>query len=103
MGTEWNRRTALLAWVAGGLVVGTALALADRTVAARLVWSAAALPVALHVGIAAAQALAGGRVGVDVIALAAILGAVALDEAAAAAVVALMVAGGEALEHWAQG
>ncbi|GIX09563.1 heavy metal translocating P-type ATPase [Elioraea sp.] len=103
MGTEWNRRTALLAWVAVGLALGAALALADRPVAARLVWSAAAVPVALHVGLAAAQALAGGRVGVDVIALAAILGAVALDEAAAAAVVALMVAGGEALEDWAQG
>jgi heavy metal translocating P-type ATPase len=103
MGTAWNRRNALLAWVALGLAIGTALALTDRALAARIVWSAAALPVALHVGLAAAQALAGGRVGVDVIALAAILGAAALDEAAAAAVVALMVAGGEALEDWAQG
>lgn len=103
MGTACNRRNALLAWVALGLVLGAGLALADLALAARLVWSAAALPVALHVGLAAAQALAGGRVGVDVIALAAILGALALDEAAAAAVVALMVAGGEALEDWAQG
>ncbi|WP_439576600.1 hypothetical protein [Elioraea sp.] len=103
MGTELNRRNALLAWVALGLALGTSLAVADQAVAARLVWSAAALPVALHVGLAAARALAGGRMGVDVIALAAILGAVALDEAAAAAVVALMVAGGEALEDWAQG
>jgi Cation transport ATPase len=103
VGTEWNRRTALLAWVVLGLALGAALALTERTLAARLVWSAAALPVALHVGLAAVRALAGGRVGVDVIALAAILGAVALDEAAAGAVVALMVAGGEALEDWAQG
>jgi heavy metal translocating P-type ATPase len=103
VGTEWNRRTALLAWVVLGLALGAALALTERTLAARLVWSAAALPVALHVGLAAVRALAGGRVGVDVIALAAILGAVALDEAAAGTVVALMVAGGEALEDWAQG
>jgi heavy metal translocating P-type ATPase len=103
METVWSRRNALLAWVVLGLAVGTGLALGGLPLAARIVWSAAALPVALHVGLAAAQALAGGRVGVDVIALAAILGAVALDEAAAAAVVALMVAGGEALEDWAQG
>jgi heavy metal translocating P-type ATPase len=49
------------------------------------------------------RALAGGRIGVDSVALAAILGAVALGEAAAAAVIALMVAGGEALEAWAEG
>jgi heavy metal translocating P-type ATPase len=103
MGTEWSRRSALLAWVAVGLVLGTVLALAGQATGARIAWSAAALPVALHVGLDAARALMGGRLGVDVIALAAILGAIALDEAAAAAVIALMVAGGEALEDWAQG
>jgi heavy metal translocating P-type ATPase len=40
---------------------------------------------------------------VDAIAFAAILGAVVLGETAAAAVIGLMVAGGEALEAWAEG
>jgi alcohol dehydrogenase len=41
------------------------------------VWSAAGLPVALHVGIGLLRSLLGGRIGVDAIALAAILGAIA--------------------------
>jgi heavy metal translocating P-type ATPase len=57
----------------------------------------------LHVAIGVIRSLLGGRLGVDVIAFASILGALVLDEAAAAAVIALMVAGGEALEAWAEG
>ncbi|MBM3586587.1 MAG: hypothetical protein FJX33_01970 [Alphaproteobacteria bacterium] len=49
------------------------------------------------------RSLLGGRLGVEVIALFSILGALASDEAAAAAIIALMVAGGEALEPWAEG
>jgi heavy metal translocating P-type ATPase len=97
------RRYLLLAWVLAGLLGGIAAHLAGRGDAATLLWSAAALPVALHVGIGLVRSLLGGRLGVDAVALAAILGAVALGEAAAAAVIGLMVAGGEALEAWAEG
>ncbi|WP_135466868.1 heavy metal translocating P-type ATPase [Crenalkalicoccus roseus] len=93
----------LLLWVLAGLAAGGALHLLGQTREAAWVWSAAALPVAAHVGLGVVRALAGGRIGVDVIALAAILVAVLLGEAAAAAVIALMVAGGEALEAWAEG
>jgi cation transport ATPase len=97
------RRFLLLAWVLVGLALGAGLALAGRHEAAALAWAAAALPVAGHVGLGVVRSLMGGRVGVDAVALAAILGAVALGEEAAAAIIGLMVAGGEALEAWAEG
>ena len=97
------RRFLLLGWVLAALILGVGLALAGQSGAATLAWSAASLPVAAHVAVGLLRALAGGRIGVDSVALAAILGAVALGEAAAAAVIALMVAGGEALEAWAEG
>ncbi|MFC7552761.1 hypothetical protein ACFQU7_11570 [Pseudoroseomonas wenyumeiae] len=97
------RRYLLLAWVTAGLAIGGVLALLGDHRAAAWAWSAAAAPAALHVGLNFARSLMGGRLGVDVIAFAAILGAVALGEAAAAAVIALMVSGGEALEAWAEG
>ncbi|NMJ43552.1 heavy metal translocating P-type ATPase [Roseomonas sp. JC162] len=97
------RRYLLLSWVMAGLVAGTVALLAGQREAAHWIWSAAGLPVAAHVGIGLVRSLLGGRIGVDAVALAAILGAVLLDEAAAAAVIGLMVAGGEALEAWAEG
>ena len=98
-----NRARLLLAWVLAGLVAGIALHVADYPAYASIAWAAASVPVALHVAIGVIRSLIGGRLGVDVIALFSILGALALDEAAAAAVIALMVAGGEALEAWAEG
>ncbi len=100
---ERRGRNVLFGWVIAGLTAGTAAAFAEAPVLARLLWSAAAAPVALHVAAQSLRAILGGRVGVDAIALAAIVFALTLDEAAAAAVIALMVAGGEALEDWAQG
>jgi heavy metal translocating P-type ATPase len=97
------RRLALLLWVLALLLAGGVLLLAGLGQPASLAFAAAALPVALHVALSVIRSLRGGRVGVDVIALAAILAALAFGEAAAAAVVALMVAGGEALEAWAAG
>jgi heavy metal translocating P-type ATPase len=93
----------LLGWVLLCLVLGLALHLGGWPGAAAWTWSAGALPVAAHVGLGLVRSLLGGRVGVDAVALAAILAAVALGEAAAAAVIGLMVAGGEALEAWAEG
>ena len=50
-----------------------------------------------------ARSLARGDVGVDAIALVAIAGALILGEQLAAAIVALMMSGGAALEAWAAG
>jgi heavy metal translocating P-type ATPase len=98
-----NSARLLLAWVLAGLVAGIVLQISGYPAHASIAWAAASLPVALHVAIGVVRSLLGGRLGVDVIALFSILGALALDEAAAAAVIALMVAGGEALESWAEG
>jgi heavy metal translocating P-type ATPase len=97
------RRYLLLGWVLLCLVLGLALHLSGWEPEAAWIWSAGALPVAAHVGWGLLRSLLGGRVGVDAVALAAIVAAVALGEAAAAAVIGLMVAGGEALEAWAEG
>ena len=97
------RRFLLLGWVLVGLVLGAVLHLAGRPDWAAYAWSAAGAPVAVHVAIGLVRSLLGGRLGVDVVALAAIVGAILLGEAAAAAVIGLMVAGGEALEAWAEG
>ena len=96
-------RFLLLGWVLIGLAAGGALSFAGYPDWAGWAWSAAGAPVAVHVGVGLVRSLLGGRVGVDAVALAAILGAIALGEAAAAAVIGLMVAGGEALEGWAEG
>jgi heavy metal translocating P-type ATPase len=98
-----SRARLLLAWVLAGLAAGIALQVSGHPAYAAIAWAAASLPVALHVALGVIRSLIGGRLGVDVIALASILGALTLDEAAAAAVIALMVAGGEALEAWAEG
>jgi len=98
-----NSARLLLAWVLAGLATGIVLHFTGNTAYAAIAWAAASIPVALHVAFGVLRSLLGGRLGVDVIALFSILGALALNEAAAAAVIALMVAGGEALESWAEG
>jgi heavy metal translocating P-type ATPase len=90
------------AWVLAGLAAGGLLALAGRPAEAGWVWTAAALPVAALVAWQVFSALRGGRLGVDVVALAAIVSALLLGEPLAAAVVALMVAGGGALDAFAE-
>ncbi|MBJ7251885.1 MAG: heavy metal translocating P-type ATPase, partial [Acetobacteraceae bacterium] len=89
-----NTARLMLAWVLFGLVAGIVLQVSGHPAYATIAWAAASLPVALHVAIGVVRSLLGGRLGVDVIALFSIMGALALDEGAAAAVIALMVAGG---------
>ncbi len=97
------RRMALLAWVLLGLAGGATFLAMGRDAASVWVWSITALPVAAHVAIGVVRSLLGGKLGVDLIALAAILAAVGMGEPLTGAVIALMVAGGEALEGWAEG
>ena len=87
-----NQARLLLAWVLAGLAAGIALQVAGHPAYAAIAWAAASLPVALHVAIGVIRSLLGGRLGVDVIAFASILGALVLDEAAAAAVSAAAAA-----------
>ena len=97
------RRVALLLFLvtAAGLAAGGAAWLAGADQAADLVWlgvAACGLAYACWVAVAA---IARGRLSVDVIALLALAGAIAVDELLAAAVISVMLASGRALEDWA--
>jgi heavy metal translocating P-type ATPase len=88
---------------AASLVLGGVLALAGLGGAASAVWAAATLALLLPLTISVARSVVHGDVGVDAIALLAMAGALALGEYLAGAVIALMLAGGNALELVAQG
>jgi heavy metal translocating P-type ATPase len=97
------RRVALLLLLvtAAGLAAGGAAWLAGAGQAADVVWlgvAACGLAYACWVAVAA---IARGRLSVDVIALLALAGAIAVDELLAAAVISVMLASGRALEDWA--
>ncbi|HEU4976157.1 MAG TPA: heavy metal translocating P-type ATPase [Baekduia sp.] len=80
------------------IVAGLVLSAAGAHRAADLVWAGTVVALLVPLLWSVARTLAGGRVGVDVIALVAMAGALALGEYLAGAVVALMLAGGNALE-----
>jgi heavy metal translocating P-type ATPase len=97
------RRSAplLLAATIAGLAAGGLARLAGADTAADMAWLATA---ACGIGYAlwiAAASLWHGRLSVDVIALLALVGAVAVGELLAAAVISVMLASGRALESWA--
>ena len=81
------------------IAAGGALALAGEDVAARLVWGAAVTLALIPLTASVVASLRHGRAGVDVIALLAMAGALALGQELAGAVIALMLAGGNALEE----
>ena len=97
-----SHRLTLLAAVLAALLIGLGASAAGWTGAARLLFAAAALPVAALVARDTARALRGGTLGVDVVALVAIGTALAMDEGFTAALIALMVASGGALEAFAE-
>jgi heavy metal translocating P-type ATPase len=68
-----------------------------------MAWALGAAVVLVPLVVSTARALLHGDVGVDAIALVAIVWALALGEYLAAAIVALMMSGGAALEAWAAG
>ncbi len=96
--TDRLLRRALIAIAAGGLAAGLAALGIGRAGLAGLLWSITVAPVALALLVSIVRDLLAGRMGVDVIALISMIGAVALGEPLAGAVVALMYAGGMALE-----
>ncbi|QEC49827.1 heavy metal translocating P-type ATPase [Baekduia soli] len=88
----------LAAFALAAIVAGLVLHAGDHRHAAQLVWGATVVAVGLPLVVSVAATLAHGRMGVDVIALVAMAGALALGETLAGAVVGLMLAGGNALE-----
>src|SRR5215831_12922958 len=105
-GRAWLARhsaAVMLAVTASGLVAGLLLHAAGAGAAGNAMWAAAGGCGAAYALWAMADALRHGRVGVDVIALLALTGALAVGELVAAAVIAVMLASGRALEAWAAG
>ena len=86
-----------------GLVAGLALIWAGNHEAASVAWTIPAVVVVVRLAWAIVRDLAHGELGVDLIAILAIVGALLLGEPFAAGVIGVMLATGEALERYAQG
>src|SRR5262245_43086621 len=105
-GWAWLARhsaAVMLAVTASGLALGLLLHAAGAGGAGNALWAPVGVCGAVYALWAMADALRHRRVGVDVIALLALTGALAVRELLAAAVIAVMLASGRALEAWAAG
>jgi len=103
-GRRWLTRhisLVLLVVTGSGLVAGGAMHLAQAAAAGDVAWIAAGAFGAGYACWAVADSLRQRRLGVDVIAVLALGGALAVGEYLAAAVIGVMVASGRALEAWA--
>jgi len=86
-----------------GILAGGILALSGNPAAGDTVWGATIVVMLVPLSWSVARALLRGDVGVDVIALMAMVAALAAGEELAGAIVALMLSGGNALEDYAAG
>src|ERR1035437_2475014 len=105
-GRLWRARAAEMAPLivtVSGLLAGGILHLAGAPGAGDGAWIAAGACGAAYALWAIADSLRRRRMGVDVIALLAVCGALAVGEYLAAAVISVMLASGRALEGWAAG
>lgn len=98
-----DSRLALVAIAVGGLAVGGAMAVLGSAESAAWVWSAATIPVLLALIVEIVTSLRRGSVGLDLVAALSMSAALIFGEALAANVVALMYAGGQMLERFAEG
>lgn len=96
-------RSLLLITGLAGLVAGLALHAGGQADAARLVWMAGVLPVLATLVVEILRSLSRGEVGLDIVAALSMSAALAFGETLAAAVVAVMYAGGSFLESFAEG
>ena len=96
---EW----AMLPMTVTGLLAGLALTWAGNDETAGILWTVPSVVVAVRLAWSILRDLAHGELGVDLIAILAIVGALLLGEPFAAAVIGVMLATGEALERYAQG
>jgi heavy metal translocating P-type ATPase len=95
-------RPALAALAAAGLALGLVLALVGLGAWSSLVWTAVAVPVLAALIAEIVTSLSRGDVGLDVVAGLSMTAALAFGETLAAAIVALMYAGGQLLEAYAE-
>jgi heavy metal translocating P-type ATPase len=93
----------LLVLTAGGLGIGGVLHLSGMGNAGDLAWTTTGALGAAYSLWTMLDSLRRGRLGVDAIALLALVGALAVGEHLAAAVISVMLASGRSLESWAAG
>lgn len=98
-----RRETLLLSSAIGGLVAGLVANASGYESVAQVLWWAATLPVLVGLLVEIAQTLRRGDFGLDLIAALSMSAALAIGEPLAANVVALMYAGGQMLERYAEG
>lgn len=103
LGFERVLRAVLVAVPAGGLLAGGAAWVAGASEMAQLIFAAATVPVLLALAFDIAVSLRRAEVGLDIVAFLSMGGALLLGEFLAGVVVALMYAGGQALESYAAG
>jgi heavy metal translocating P-type ATPase len=96
-------RRALVLIALVGLISGIVLKFVGRPELAQWLWAAAATPVVVSLAFSIIRDLSTGRMGVDAVALVAMVAALVLGETLAAIVVAIMYAGGSVLEDYAVG
>lgn len=102
MRLSWLRSAGPLAVSAGGLLVGGIAWHLGHPRTADLAWTVGTLPVLLAVAVSIVRVLRRGTTGVDVVALLAMAGALALGQTLASVIIALMSASGGALEDHAR-
>ena len=103
-GAELRRSSPLVLLLAvAGIAAGGAAWLAGAVVAAHWLWGATTLVCLVPLAFTVIRELARGKTGVDLIAVLAMAGALAVGEQLAGAVVAVMLAGGQVLERHASG
>jgi heavy metal translocating P-type ATPase len=96
-----SRSGLLVVTTAVGCLAGGIAALVDADTAAAAAWSATGIVAALPLVVGFVEAIRRREVGLDIIALLAIGGAITLGEYLAAAIVGLMLATGQALDEYA--
>jgi heavy metal translocating P-type ATPase len=94
----WLARYGLVLIALAGLALGLVAWSAGRPAFANWAWALATAPVVVALAVAIARDLLAGRMGVDAVAFVSMSAALALGEALAAIVVAVMYAGGNVLE-----
>ncbi|HLA21248.1 MAG TPA: heavy metal translocating P-type ATPase [Pseudolabrys sp.] len=95
-------RPLLVGLVAAGLVAGFAVKLAGLGAWSGAIWAAVTVPVLLALVTEIASSLSRGDIGLDIVAALSMTAALAVGEHLAAAIVALMYAGGQYLEAFAE-
>lgn len=96
-------KTAILLIAATGLVAGLAFSFSGRPDTANLIWIAGVVPALAALVVEIIRSLRSGKVGLDIVAALSMSAALAFGETLAAAVVAVMYAGGTFLEAFAEG